>query len=103
MAIHEWLAEEGIRVTVPWVVIAEFWRGRTERRDTILRSVEIEAPSVALAKSAGTALAEVRSATLVDAVVMASAALRGDVVYTSDFDDLSDLQQHFRTVRLLSI
>jgi len=34
---------------------------------------------------------------------MASAARRGDVVYTSDFDDLSKLQRHFRGVRLLAV
>lgn len=102
-AVHEWLAEEGIRVTVPWVVVAEFWRGRTDRRDAILRSVDIEAPSLALAKSAGNALAAVRRATTVDAIVMASAALRGDVVYTGDIDDLSLLQRHFPAVRLLAV
>lgn len=102
-AVHEWLAEEGISVTVPWVVVAELWRGRTDRRDAILRSVDIEAPSLALAKSAGNALAAVKRATTVDAIVMASAALRGDVVYTSDIDDLSLLQRHFPAVRLLAV
>lgn len=101
-AVHEWLAEERIRVTVPWVVVAEFWRGRTDRRDAILRSVDIELPSLALAKSAGVALAAVKGATLVDAIVMASAALRGDVVYTSVLEDLERLQRHFPSVRLLS-
>jgi hypothetical protein len=38
----------------------------------------------ALAKSAGEALAAVPGATVVDAIVMASAAARGGVVYTSD-------------------
>ena len=103
MAVHEWLAEERIRVTLPWVVVAEFWRGRTDRRDAILRSIEIEAPSVSLAKTAGDALAAVKRATVVDAIVMASAALRGDVVYTSDLDDLGLLQRHFPSVRLLAV
>lgn len=101
-AIHEFLAEDGVRVTVPWVVVTEFWRGRTDRRDAILRSVDIELPSLLLAKNAGNALAAVKGATIVDAIVMASAAQRGDVVYTSDFDDLSRLQRHFPNVRLLS-
>lgn len=102
-AIHEWLSESRIRVTVPWVVIAEFWRGRTDRRDAILRSVDIELPTVALAKSAGVALGKVPEATFVDAVVMASAAARGDVVYTSDRDDLAALEGHFRGVRILGV
>ena len=57
----------------------------------------------ALAKAAGEALAAIPSATSVDAIVMASATRRGDVVYTSDFDDLTRLQRHFRAVRVLAV
>jgi hypothetical protein len=103
MAVHEWLAEEALRVSVPWVVVAEFWRGRTDRRDAILRSVDVEAPTMRLAKTAGVAIAAVKTATVVDAIVMASAALRGDVVYTSDYDDLAALQRHFPNVRVLVV
>jgi hypothetical protein len=45
----------------------------------------------------------VRGATLVDAIVMASAARAGAIVYTSDFDDLSRLQAYFPTVRVFSV
>jgi hypothetical protein len=57
----------------------------------------------ALAKAAGEALSAVPSATAVDAVVMASAARRGDIVYTSDFDDLTRLQSCFRGVRVFAV
>jgi predicted nucleic acid-binding protein len=103
LAVHERLFERAIRVTVPWVVVAEFWRGRTDRRNAILRSVDVEAPSIDLAKRAGEALAVVAGATIVDAVVMASAAGRGDVVYTADYDDLAALQRRFPSVRLLAV
>lgn len=103
LAIHERLFERAIRITTPWVVVAEFWRGRTDRREIILRSVDVEAPSIELAKRAGDALAAVASATIVDAIVMASAAARGDVVYTSDFDDLMTLQRRFPSVRVLAV
>lgn len=103
LAVHEWLREEGTPVVVPWVVVAEFWRGRTDRREAILRSVDIEPPSLKLAMNAGNALGAVTGATIVDAIVMASAALRGDVVYTADIDDLGRLQRHFPGVRLLSV
>jgi hypothetical protein len=57
-----------------------------------------------LAKSAGDALAAVPGSTVVDAIVMASAAQRDDVVHTSDFDDLSRLRdQHFRAVRVVGV
>lgn len=48
-------------------------------------------------------MASVRSATVVDAIVMASAARRRDIVYTSDFGDLARLQSYFSSVRVLSV
>jgi hypothetical protein len=51
----------------------------------------------------GEALAAVRGATAIDAVVMASAASRGDVVLTSDPHDLDRLRSHFPTVRVLAV
>jgi hypothetical protein len=68
-----------------------------------LRSVDIEAASIDLAKRSGEALAAAAGATIVDVVVMASAAARGDVVYTSDYDDLAALQRRFPNVRLLAV
>jgi len=40
---------------------------------------------------------------VIDAIVMASAASRGDVVYTSDFDDLERLRSFFPSVRVLVV
>jgi hypothetical protein len=45
----------------------------------------------------------VKHATLVDAIVMASAALRGDVVHTRYIDDLGRLQRHCPDVRLRAV
>ena len=56
-----------------------------------------------LAKRAGEAIAALPGTTVVDAIVMASAAARGGVVYTSDFDDLSRLRGHFRSVRVVTV
>jgi predicted nucleic acid-binding protein len=94
--------DSGARITVPVAVVGEWWRGRTDFREELLASVDVEPMSVALARLAGEAIARVRGATLVDAVVMASAAARGDVVYTSDVDDLLRLQAFFPAVRVLS-
>ena len=93
----------GLIVTVPAVVISEWWRGRTDVRDIVLRGVRVEVMDAGLAQSAGEALAAVRGATAVDAIVMASAARRGDAVYTSDFADLERLRAHFPAVRVLSV
>jgi hypothetical protein len=89
-------------ISVPVAVVAEWWRGGP-RQARILKAFEVEAMTERIAKSAGEAIAAVRGATVVDAIVMASAAARGGVVYTSDFDDLSRLCAHFREVRVLSV
>ena len=90
-------------ITVPTCVIGEWWRGRTDLRDAILDSVDVEPLDASLAKRAGEALAKVHEATLVDAVVMASAASRGDIDYSSDVDDLEKLRGVFPSVRVLHV
>jgi hypothetical protein len=95
--------QDEVSVTVPVAVVAEWWRRRTDLAEDILASVDVEPMDQRLAKAAGEALAAVPGATVVDAIVMASAARRGDVVYTSDFEDLSKLQTHFKSVRLLAV
>jgi predicted nuclease of predicted toxin-antitoxin system len=70
-------------------------------RDRILLGVRVEQTDTALMKMAGQAVAATRGATTIDAIVMASAARRGDVVYTSDYDDLDRLTRFFKSVRVL--
>jgi len=89
-------------VTVPAVVLTEWWRGRSDVRDLILAGVRVEPVDRELGKVAGEALAAVPGSTAVDALVMASAARRGDVVYTSDRDDLERLRVYFPAVRVLA-
>lgn len=69
--------ELGVVPVVPADVIAEWWRGRSDIREHIL-------------------------ATTVDAIVMASAAQRGDAVYTSDVADLERLRAFFPPVRVFA-
>jgi predicted nucleic acid-binding protein len=89
---------------VPAVVHVEWWRGRTDIREEILAAVVVEDMPSSLCRAAGEALGAVKGASLADAVVMASAALRGGgVVYSSDVDDLERLQRHFPTVRVLPV
>jgi hypothetical protein len=94
---------DALPITVPAAVVIEWWRGRSDVRERILGGVRIEPLHAALAQLAGEALAAVPAATAVDAVVMASAALRGDVVYSSDVGDLQRLQRHFPGVRVLAV
>ena len=101
--VYRQARNDKVRVTVPSVVIGEWWRGRSDHREHVRSGLIVEPVSEALARRAGEALAEIPGATLVDAIVMASAASRGDVVYTSDHDDLARLTAFFRTVRVLAL
>jgi predicted nucleic acid-binding protein len=101
--ILERATELKVRITVPTAVITEWWRGRSDARERIVAAVRIEPLSESLAKVAGEALAAVRGATPIDAIVMASAAQRGDIVYTADVEDLEKLAGYFRVVRVLTI
>ena len=69
----------------------------------LLAAVAVEPTDTELAKLAGEAAAAVKGATPIDALVMASAARRGDVVYTSDVDDLERLQAFFPSVRIFHV
>ena len=93
----------GAKVTVPAPVVVEWWRGQRGPLARVLDDMQVESLDRELAEIAGVALAEVDGASVVDAVVMASAARRGDVVLTGDVDDLGRLQLYFPTVRILTI
>ena len=95
------LQERDVRVTVPAPVVGEWWRGPTRIREAIRLAVTVEPLTDVVARIAGEALASVSRATTIDAFVMASAALRGDVVYTSDLGDLETLAAYFAGVTVL--
>ena len=98
------IVRRGLLPVVPAVVCVEWWRGLSNTREEILRAVIVEDMPPPLWRAAGEALGVVRGASLADAVVMASAALRGGgVVYTSDVADLTRLQCHFPTVLVLPV
>jgi predicted nucleic acid-binding protein len=101
--VLERATEQKVRITVPAAVVTEWWRSRNDVRELILTGVRVEPLSESLAKVAGEALAAVKGATAIDAIVMASAAQRGDVVYTADVSDLAKLAGYFRAVRVLGI
>ena len=91
----------GARITVPAPVVSEWWRGQRGPVARILDAVLVEPLSAPLAKLVGETLGMVRGASLVDAVVVASAARRGDLVLTSDVHDLTRIRDiAFPSVRV---
>lgn len=98
--------DAGLDLVVPVTALGEWYAGGPRHglgrdRDG-LTLVPLDA---ALATSAGNALAELRldAVHFVDATVMATAAVLGAAVYTSDMDDLQRLQTVFREVRLFAV
>lgn len=94
-------ARDDLPVIVPTPVLVEWFHGKPQRVNDVLDAVHIEVLTERVARIAGEALVGLPgSISVVDAVVMASAAQRGDRVYTSDLPDLQRLQGPFPNVRL---
>lgn len=102
-ALVEKAKRRGVRMTVPAPVIVEWWRDQRGPAAHLLRSMTVEPLTEELAVIAGAALAKVPQAGAIDAVVMASAAQRGDMVYTGDFEHLDALRAVFPAVRVMRI
>lgn len=104
LALYEQLVFAKARITIPTCVVGEWWRDQRGKLVRILEAAVIEPLTLPLAKLSGTVLAKVPKATLVDAVVVASAAQRGDLVLTSDMADLGRIRDEmFPTVRLSKV
>jgi predicted nucleic acid-binding protein len=91
-------------------VVSEWWRGRSDVRDRIVRAVTIFPFPLDAARAAGLALGRVRTERLraklvVDTMVVAFAALYGGaLVYTSDVGDLQSIAgREFPSVRVLGV
>jgi predicted nucleic acid-binding protein len=89
-----------IIATTPAVVYAEWWRGQRGPAANLLAAngIEVEPVDRDMAHRVGDLLATAKKRRaaaegllLVDAFVVVTAASRGDVVYTSDVDDLQYL------------
>jgi predicted nucleic acid-binding protein len=88
------------RITIPAAVVTEWWRGS---HGALLEGGTLEPLSIDLAKQAGLLLAKTRKANAVDAIVIASAAQRGDLVATSDASDLVELARHVEHVEVIRV
>jgi len=110
MNIYRQIRERGDTIAVPASCVSEWWRGKTEGRELLLRALRphIEPLTERASCLAGEALAKVADAPIdstmtIDAQVMATAALRGGVVYTGDVEDLEMFRTFFPSVRVLSV
>jgi predicted nucleic acid-binding protein len=74
MKIYTHAKDRGFVVATPKVTVAEWWRGRSDRREAVWRGLLVEPPSDETVKLAGVALGKIRNATPIDAIVAAFAA-----------------------------
>ena len=93
-AAHAEFQVRGIDPTVPAAVLGQVWRGGPQPMLLrFLRGCWIQPLDGPIARAAGAALASSRTTDLVDAVVVVTAAARGDLVLTSDPHHLSRIAQ----------
>jgi len=97
------VADRQLAITIPVVVVAEWYREQRDARRILSLAKVVEPMTETLAELAGKALKATGGSNTVDAIVMASAARRGDVVYTSDVDDLSGFSGVFPDVRIFGV
>ena len=84
-------------VTVPSAVVAQVFRGpRSARIARLLQGCIVEPLDDRRSRAAGILLGKARTADVVDAAVVSSAATRGDDILTSDVEDLRHLATHVR-------
>lgn len=103
MKIYTHARERGLVVATPNVTVAEWWRGRTDRREAVWKGLLVEPPTDETVKLAGLALGKVRGATTIDAIVAAFAVQRTGIVYTSGVEDFHDLGAFFPALRVFAI
>jgi predicted nucleic acid-binding protein len=105
IALIDSAVRRDLAVTVPTVCVAEWWRRPRGPAARLLEAFDVEPLTEDLAKRAGEALARIKAPgpSLADAVVMASAAARGDLVLTGDLGDFEKLGRAFPGVRLLRV
>jgi predicted nucleic acid-binding protein len=88
-ALHARSLQRGERPVVPAGVLGQAWRGGPQAQmSRLLRGCRIEDLDEQRARAAGVACARSASRDIVDASVVAGALARGDLVVTSDSDDL---------------
>ncbi len=91
-ALHRRALERGMVPTVPAGVLGQAWRGGPQAQmSRLLAGCRVEALDEARARSAGAACGASATADVIDASVVVGAGARGDLLVTSDSDDITVL------------
>jgi predicted nucleic acid-binding protein len=86
---HREVLGQGVYPTLPAVVLGQAWRGGPQARlSRLLHGCNVDPLTESQARAAGAVLAASGGSDLIDAAVVVTALARGDLVVTSDPDDL---------------
>jgi hypothetical protein len=93
-AFHVRCLQRGTQPVIPAGVLAQAWRGGPQAHlSRLLRGCRFEDLDEQRARAVGFACARSRSRDIVDASIVVGALARGDVVVTSDADDLTRIAE----------
>ncbi|RIK10739.1 MAG: twitching motility protein PilT [Acidobacteria bacterium] len=104
MALLKDFVERGVVPTIPAPVVAQAWR--SSRQSNLARFIKlcrVEPTDLELARLAGELCRSADVADAIDAIVVASAARRGDLVATSDARHFRRMAAHVEGVVILNI
>lgn len=91
-ALHRRALERGLRPTVPAGVLGQAWRGGPQAElSRLLKGCRVEGLDEIRARTAGDACGRAGTADVIDATVVVGAVARGDLVVTSDRNDIRRL------------
>lgn len=103
-ALLKALVEGGTVPVIPAPVVTQVWRSSKQANlARAIKNCRIESTDAELARSAGELCAAAGSSDVVDAIVIASASRRGDIVATSDADELLELASHVGHVAIVPV
>lgn len=89
-ALHRRALERGVSPTVPAGALGQAWRGGPQAQlSRLLAGCTIEDLTEVRSRAAGAACGRAATDDLIDATVAVGAVARGDIVVTSDPDDLA--------------
>ena len=91
-SLHRRALERGLRPTVPAGVLGQAWRGGPQAElSRLLKGCRIEGLDETRARTAGDVCGRAGTADVIDATVAVGALARGDLVVTSDRNDIKRL------------
>lgn len=97
-ALHRRALERGVRPVVPAGVLGQAWRGGPQAGlSRLLKGCRVEALDEVRSRAAGHACGRSQTSDVIDAAVVVGAVARGDLLVTSDANDMTRIASALHT------